>query len=312
MLYRTLVFGLLLSVLAAAGCASDRAPVRQAAPEYSGILAATEFVAGQNRFPFGLIDIDGAELTEASVQVQFYSLNQEEPEFRVEAAAQWREVTGVTPHVHDNGQTHLHVEVRGLYVVDAVTLDDPGFWGAAFTVRSSDGTRPEVEGLAFQVVAESPVPNMGDPAPPTKNLTIRDVASFADISTRASEDRMHEYSVAQALERREPFVVLFATPAFCISSMCGPVADMVAAVHDRYRDRVPFIHIEPYDLTVARTEGRLVPVDAMQEWNLQTEPWLFVVGGDGKVATRFEGLVSTEELEQALLRVLATAQMAAP
>ena len=38
----------------------------------------------------------------------------------------------------------------------------------------------------------------------------------------------------------------------------------------------------------------------MREWRLKTEPWTFVVGADGKIAERFEGTVSTLELEAAL------------
>jgi hypothetical protein len=38
----------------------------------------------------------------------------------------------------------------------------------------------------------------------------------------------------------------------------------------------------------------------MQEWKLPTEPWTFLVGADGKIAARFEGTVSVNELEQAV------------
>jgi glutathione peroxidase-family protein len=36
------------------------------------------------------------------------------------------------------------------------------------------------------------------------------------------------------------------------------------------------------------------------DWNLQTEPWVFVVGADGKVTDRFEGSASPAELRQAI------------
>jgi glutathione peroxidase-family protein len=36
----------------------------------------------------------------------------------------------------------------------------------------------------------------------------------------------------------------------------------------------------------------------VQEWGLQTEPWTFAVGRDGKVVKRFEGAVSVHELER--------------
>ena len=34
----------------------------------------------------------------------------------------------------------------------------------------------------------------------------------------------------------------------------------------------------------------------MQEWRLPTEPWVFVVGADGRIAAKFEGAVGVDEL----------------
>ena len=39
------------------------------------------------------------------------------------------------------------------------------------------------------------------------------------------------------------------------------------------------------------------------DYNLRTEPWLFVIDSDGKVSTRIEGAFSVDELDQALDRV---------
>ena len=159
---------------------------------------------------------------------------------------------------------------------------------------------PRVSDAAFEVKAGPTAPGVGERVPPTENLTIHDVASFADLSSRAVEDDMHELSVAQALEGGRPFVVVCASPAFCVSAMCGPVTDTIAGVHDRFRGRADFIHIEPWDLAVARAEGRLVAGPAMDEWRLPTEPWTFVVGADGRVVKRFEGLVTGDEVAAAL------------
>ena len=51
---------------------------------------------------------------------------------------------------------------------------------------------------------------------------------------------------------------------------------------------------------MARAEGRLVPAPVMDEWRLPTEPWTFVVGADGRVTKRFEGLVTGDEVAAAL------------
>ena len=45
----------------------------------------------------------------------------------------------------------------------------------------------------------------------------------------------------------------------------------------------------------------------MEEWNLRSEPWIFVVDGRGIVRARFEGLTTRRELEGALRLVLAPA-----
>jgi hypothetical protein len=38
----------------------------------------------------------------------------------------------------------------------------------------------------------------------------------------------------------------------------------------------------------------------VKEWNLPSEPWVFVVGRDGRVAAKFEGAVSVPELTAAV------------
>ena len=280
---------------------------RPVSDRYSGVLAASEFLVGEVRFPFGLINVNGEELRDASVEVRFYSLNQAEPQLRDEATAHWREVTGATPHEHQDGTLHDHLDVRGAYVVDEVTLDEPGIWGAEFVVTATTGAQPAIQGLAFEVVADSQAPLVGEPVPPTQNLTIYDVERFSDLSTRQTEDEMHEYSVGQALGLDTPFVVVFSSPMLCASRMCGPVTDMAAAVHERHKGRVNFIHIEPWNLDAARDKGQLSRGPEMQEWGLLSEPWVFVVGAGGRVAARFEGLVSDEELERELQRVLSAA-----
>ena len=291
---------LALATLASACAGGSDVTPEPAAPSYSGVMAASEFVAGPNRFPFGIISVDGDQLADAAVTVSFYSLSQEEPELRGEAPAVWRTIEDVTPHEHAYGRTHFHVNFRGVYVVDEIELAEPGVWQAAFDAVTASGTELAVGPVAFRVVREAAAPNVGERVPATENPTIHDVASFAELSTRAVQDGMHEVSVAQALAMTRPFVVVFASPAFCVSAMCGPVTDAIAELQERFAGRAAFIHIEPWDLDTARNEGRLVRGPVMEEWRLLTEPWTFVVGPDGRVVKRFEGLVTGGEVEAAL------------
>jgi hypothetical protein len=78
----------------------------------------------------------------------------------------------------------------------------------------------------------------------------------------------------------------------------------LATFYDAYKDRVIFIHVEPYELDKARSGQALVPIRTMTEWGLHTEPWIFVVDKDGKVAAKFEAFVMTDEIKSALNGVL--------
>ena len=288
-------FSALLLAAALAACTSGPESV-----PYSGLIAASEFVVGENRFPFGLVSREGEFLEGADVTVRFYSLREDDPLLLTEEPAVWRTVEGVTPHLHDDGSTHQHLDLQGVYVVDSVMIPHEGIWGAEFVVRGEYAGGISLEGAAFQVAATATVPAVGDRVPATANLTIHDVDSFAELSTRSVEDDMHNVSVASALEIGEPFVVFFASPQFCVSAMCGPVTDTMDQAQREAGPGVEFIHIEPWDLSAAREEGRLVPAPVMLEWRLPTEPWTFVVDADGRVAMRFEGLVTVEEVLAAL------------
>ncbi|MEX0682406.1 MAG: hypothetical protein WD904_09855 [Dehalococcoidia bacterium] len=38
----------------------------------------------------------------------------------------------------------------------------------------------------------------------------------------------------------------------------------------------------------------------LDEWRLQSEPWVFIVDADGTIAAKLDGLVTLEEMEAAL------------
>ena len=121
--------------------------------------------------------------------------------------------------------------------------------------------------------------------------------------------RFYETSEADALAAKKPFVLIFATPKFCQTATCGPTLDRlkpIAAAHPE----LTFINVEPYQLTFADgslqpvlTGGNLTPVDATNAFKLSTEPYVFVVGADGKVNASFELVFSPAEIEAAIKAV---------
>jgi hypothetical protein len=59
--------------------------------------------------------------------------------------------------------------------------------------------------------------------------------------------------------RQDPFVLVFATPAFCQSAICGPMLDTVKKVAADY-PTLTFINVEPYKM--AFIGGSLQPEQA--------------------------------------------------
>src|SRR5205085_11327373 len=135
--------------------------------------------------------------------------------------------------------------------------------------------------------------------PPSRTPTIaRAHGALARITTRTPPARdLLRFSVAQSLAAHRPFVLVFATPKFCTSRTCGPVVDVVRAVSRRFRGRgIRFIHVEIYaGNDPARGFNQWV-----KQWHLPTEPWIFLVGADGRIKAKFEGSVSVAELGAAV------------
>ena len=73
--------------------------------------------------------------------------------------------------------------------------------------------------------------------------------------------------------------------------------DVVEAARKLFEARgIRFIHVEVYQGNdPAQGYNRW-----MRQWGLASEPWVFLVGRDGRVKAKFEGSVSTAELVAAI------------
>lgn len=258
---------------------------------------------GDNRVSMSLTDRNDNPVLGAQVHLRFYDLNGPKPALRSESDARFIPMT--LAYVDEqSGKQEQKSGDAGVYVTHA-TFDEPGDWGVQVTVVR-DGTSPPPVPFRFNVLAHAPEPAIGDPAPASRQATLATVPRIEDIdSSYPPRPQMHDTTVADALASGKPIVVAFATPAFCQSRTCAPVMDTVMdPLYAKYRGQAVFIHIEPYELPQLRRSNVDEPVRAMREWNLQTEPWVFVVGRDGRVAGKFEGIMAADEVESVLVQAL--------
>jgi|CXWL01.1.fsa_nt_gi hypothetical protein len=258
---------------------------------------------GENRVIMQLIDADDNILLDAALTVAYYNLNGDKPVFASRSEA--RLISAELNFIDENNDfERTSTGTGGAYITHA-TFDEPGDWGAEITIiRNGDTT---VIPYRFNVRDESLEPGIGDLAPPSVQATTA-TEPIAEIdSSFPFREALHTTTVADALQTGKPIVITFATPAFCRTRACGPVLDLVIdPLFQQYGDDAVFIHIEPYLLRDVRQTNVQNPVPAVLEWRLQSEPWVFVVDRDGRIAAKFEGIIALDEVASALQPLLRT------
>jgi protein SCO1/2 len=209
------------------------------------------------------------------------------------------------------------VEVQGLFIwvvrggkaayVAEVTLPRPGGYGATITL---DGPSGRIGGTDFAVSAreQSPTPQIGTPAPRVRTPIAADVGgNLRLISSDVFPDpRFYAYSVDALLEAGRPFVFTIYSPAFCPTTACGPLLSYLKEIADEV-PQVAFVHAEPY--VMRNVGGRIQPEYegngyAWASWSraygIPVEPFVFVVGADGRLVASFELIVGSDEIRAAI------------
>ncbi len=280
-------------------------PPTEAPPSVEFVLASTDLAAEETRFAFALVDSQGAFVADARVLLQFFRLSNGTGTLAQQGEATYRSLEITTPHPHPDGQVHHHSEARGIYVMDAVRFDRGGEWGVQVQVTLPGSAAPITLRHNLTVQAQSQAWPLGAHVPSTHNKTATDVSDLSELSTSPTPvPELYQTSVATALGQGKPFVVVFATPAFCTSRLCGPVVEVVAQLAPSFKGRIDFIHLEPYELDIVRLQGRLQLTEIALQWRIPSEPFVYVVDPQGKVSAKFEGIVTPGELQEALQKVL--------
>ena len=274
--------------------AATASPMASGGPEILPLLINSEITKGPNRFLFSLTDRQNKLVAAPDVKVHllFYDVDTAEDDvvFEEDARFLWA----------IEGQ-------QGLYVA-AVDFPEAGRWGTRFEATFPDAAVKTVR-ADYDVAEAGSTPALGAKVESIDTPTLDDVGGdVKQVSTDQEPDlRFYETSIADALAADEPFVVSFATPAFCETRLCGPTLETVKDVAADYPD-ITFINVEPYKMIFKDgslqpeldANGQLQPADWTNAWGLKSEPYTFVVAGDGTVAAKFEGVLGADELRGAL------------
>jgi hypothetical protein len=264
---------------------------RQPGEDVGLVNGTADFAPGEIRLSFLVVDGEGRPISRPRARVWVAGGLRAKPFEETEAALEDVGIPGASsPAAGD---------VTKIYVA-RLRLPKPGtYWVLAEPV----GGRP-IQALGNVVVRpRTKSPPVGAPAPRSRTPTLASEPDLSKLTTSDPPDReLLRHSIAESLAARAPFVVAFATPQFCTSRTCGPVVDVVERVRRDFADSgIRFIHVEVYrDNDPAKGLNRW-----MREWSLPSEPWVFLVGRDGRIKAKFEGSVSVAELRAAVQRQLA-------
>ncbi|MEO7196851.1 MAG: hypothetical protein ABIZ50_00080 [Solirubrobacterales bacterium] len=249
------------------------------------------FSPGENRYAFGVFTVDGKNVADA--QVAIYASRPGKPAVGPYTASS----SSLETDAAFRSQTTANDPDAATYVYTTdVDFDHEGQWQMLAMMREGDGKYSVSAVQPADVGGSTKIPGPGDAAPVIHTPTAEDVGGdLAKIDTRTPADTMHDVDFADVVGK-EPVVLVFATPALCTSRVCGPVVDIAEQVKNERPDDAAFIHMEIYE----DNDPNKGPRQQVLDFGMQSEPWLFVIGADGKVSTRIEGAFSEAELNAAI------------
>ena len=183
----------------------------------------------------------------------------------------------------------------------------PGKWSVSARIPRADGSTAPVE-VRFPVAETAMSVTVGQKAPSSDSRTLASAGNIADLTTGSHRDpELYRYSIAEALKRDRPLLIVFASPAFCTNAVCGPQVEVATELREVYGDRVDFVHVDlysnPREIQGDLEKAILSPL--LEEWGLVSQEWTFIVGADGIVTHRFENFAPKPELIEALDQAVA-------
>jgi hypothetical protein len=283
--------------------------------------AAEVFYSGRNRYPFGVAERQtGVQVPDAEVALYYSRVPAPKPGSKSKSGNRGQAAKAQLQALDQPAVGPFPASIESLATKPAfrakTTSEDPdaasvvysadlefpgpGEWRLAAVIREDGELRgtplPSVEVGQFKRI---PVP--GERPPLIHTPTAQDVGGdLSKITTRIPPDSQNKVDYAEALGK-EPIVLLFATPQFCQSRVCGPVVDVAEQAKHEYGDKAAFIHMEIYN---DNDPGKGVRPQ-VRAFHLPSEPWLFTIDRKGDVSDAVEGAFGLKLMHEAVDKAIA-------
>jgi hypothetical protein len=278
--------------------------------------AALAFYRGENRYPFGVFERDRTQVSDAEVALYFARVPTPKPGAKsktgnkgqvakAEEQALEEPAIGPFPASIESLATQPAFRARttsedpeAASVVYSTQIDFPsdGDWRLVALFKEDGELTAKLLPSAAVVGEISSIPRPGERAPLIHTTTAADVGGdLSKITTRIPPDTQNKVDYAEVLGK-EPILLLFATPQFCQSRVCGPVVDVAEQAKQEDGDEAAFIHMEIYN---DNDPGKGVRPQ-VRAFHLPSEPWLFAIDRNGVVRDAVEGAFGLKLMHEAV------------
>ena len=248
------------------------------------VMPTNEYFLGFNRIVFSIINNEGSESQKPlSVSVENIKTNKLytiDPVFY-----KWPNKNG------------------GFYVLNTI-FDNEG----SYFININDLTDSDfIYKKKINITDNELTPKLGELIPVLNNKIITDTQDISEITSDSEPDYdFYQYKLSEVLNNDKLIIVFFLSPNFCKTATCFPQLDVLKKLKLKYHDKITFIHVEVYEnphLIKGNINNAKIS-SALNEWNIKSEPYTFLIDKNNYLFRKFQGYVSFEEIENYIVNLI--------
>jgi hypothetical protein len=272
---------LLLILLFIISCSSSPNLISETSNYISLFIITEDIEIGKNRVGFTLIDEAGESIIK---DVKFFYKKIDEDNYKSIKS------TNITKWPNNKSVFTTYLD-----------FESEGYW-EIFAEYNSTSAKATIE-----VKKESNTLSVGSYIDPIKTPSISN-NKIENISTDINPDLdLYTYSLFEALKENKPILLSFSTPGLCVTATCAPQLDELKLTKENNKDTLIVIHVEVWkNFKEIMNKGDLsigIVNNSVDTFGINTEPWTFLINKNGVVENRYQGYVSSLELEKDLVSI---------
>jgi len=251
-------------------------------------LATQDICIGTNRFSFVATNSNGF-FNDPKINIIF-----NDPEKDIEIKTQFKFENFPISDLYPNNSSNL----QGLYVSE-VDFPEGGQWSLLIENKNKKPYQLKVNSICKSI-------GIGQIAPKSNTRTLNDTP-IDKITTDSNPVKdFYKISIHNALKNSKPTLILFSSPAFCTSPVCGLQIESMKLIHEKYGDSINIIHVDTYlnvqELKSDFRKRKINPV--LKDWGIEEVQWTFLIDSNNLIVSKFENFVSEKELSHYLEQVI--------